>query len=107
MLILLALYHLRWSSVEAFPIQARDEPTFESCDSLQDCRSVSDIVWSCLTTIFLCTWVSIHPNIPYPDHLEDLGFWQRRTHEMHQTVTQGLPLFTLALVFPEYILGWA
>ena len=107
MLILLALYHLGWSSVKAFPIQARDESISNSCDSLQDCRSVSDIIWSCLTTIFLCTWVAIHPNISYPVCQENMRFWQRRIHEMSQCITQGMPLFILALLFPEYILGWA
>ena len=29
-------------------------------------RSTSDIVTSCLATIFACTWTAIHPNIPSP-----------------------------------------
>ncbi|KAH0579942.1 hypothetical protein H2248_002762 [Termitomyces sp. 'cryptogamus'] len=26
-------------------------------------RSIYDIVWSCLTVIFACTWMAAHPNI--------------------------------------------
>ena len=27
-------------------------------------RSVWDVLWACLATIFACAWVSVHPNIP-------------------------------------------
>ena len=27
-------------------------------------RTRFDIVWTCVTTLFICTWVAIHPNIP-------------------------------------------
>ncbi|KAJ7659894.1 hypothetical protein B0H17DRAFT_866466, partial [Mycena rosella] len=29
-------------------------------------RKLSDIILGCLTTIFACTWVSVHPNVPAP-----------------------------------------
>ncbi|KAJ7136905.1 hypothetical protein C8R44DRAFT_976320 [Mycena epipterygia] len=39
----------------------------DSCDDIHSCRTLFDIVWGCLTTIFACTWVSVHQNIPPPD----------------------------------------
>lgn len=35
----------------------------KSCRELGQCRSVWDIVESCLATIFACTWVAVHLNI--------------------------------------------
>ncbi|KAJ7469584.1 hypothetical protein FB451DRAFT_1091624 [Mycena latifolia] len=29
-------------------------------------RTLIGLLWSCLTTIFACTWVSVHPNLPRP-----------------------------------------
>ncbi|TEB27261.1 hypothetical protein FA13DRAFT_1580503, partial [Coprinellus micaceus] len=26
-------------------------------------RSTTDILWTCLLTIFACTWISVHPNV--------------------------------------------
>ncbi|EAU86174.2 hypothetical protein CC1G_03385 [Coprinopsis cinerea okayama7 len=58
-------------------------------------RSTIDIVWMCLTTIFACTWISVHPNIlsPHSTH------WQR--------LRQRLVLFAWALICPELMLMWA
>lgn len=38
--------------------------TLASCRDLYSCRSIVGLVWSCLTTFFLCTWVTIHPDVP-------------------------------------------
>lgn len=31
-------------------------------------RSLPEIIWSCLATIFACTWVAAHPGVPLPSH---------------------------------------
>ena len=36
----------------------------ERCENLNHCRTIWDIVWSCLVMISLCIWVGIHPNMP-------------------------------------------
>ncbi|KAJ7727059.1 hypothetical protein B0H16DRAFT_1697826 [Mycena metata] len=42
--------------------------TKASCDStINSCRTLFDIVWECLATIFACTWVALHQNVPDPD----------------------------------------
>ncbi|KAJ7193479.1 hypothetical protein GGX14DRAFT_588828 [Mycena pura] len=37
-----------------------------SCDDINSCRTLVDIIWSRLSTIIAATWVSVHPNIPDP-----------------------------------------
>ena len=49
-------------------------------------RTQSDIIWSCVATLFICTWVTIHPNIPPRN--------------------EGSIVF-LTLVVPELMLIWA
>ncbi|KAF9065702.1 hypothetical protein BDP27DRAFT_1298008 [Rhodocollybia butyracea] len=58
-------------------------------------RSVPGIIWSCLTTIFTCTWVAVHPNIP-SHHDSDQDLWWRR-----------VKILAVALIAPEYIILWA
>ena len=58
-------------------------------------RSIWDILWSCLATIFACSWVSVHPNIPAP-------------HESGRRVfLRRLELMFWAVVAPEMIVTWA
>lgn len=35
-----------------------------SCRDLGQCRSLWDIVWSCMVTIFACTWLAVHLHVP-------------------------------------------
>lgn len=58
-------------------------------------RSVWDIVWSCVITIFTCTWVSVHPNIPASDDTS-LRIALRR-----------LELMLWAIITPEMVIYWA
>jgi len=66
-----------------------------SCDDPDGCRSLADIIRSCIITIFLCTWVSMHPNIPSPDER-----WPR-------VAIRRAGLLLLALLVPEAVIGWA
>lgn len=69
LLVGLALLYLR--GVVARPVPASgsiEQRSFlsspSSCNELGHCRTKWNIIWSCLTTIFSCTWVALHPNIP-------------------------------------------
>ncbi|KAH9961925.1 hypothetical protein BC827DRAFT_1130865 [Russula dissimulans] len=66
-----------------------------SCDDPNGCRSLLDIIRSCILTILLCTYVSMHPNIPSPDERWPKLAWRRA----------GLML--LALFVPEAVVSWA
>lgn len=58
-------------------------------------RSLWDILWSCLATTFACTWVSVHPNIPF---LREGRASTRRWR---------LYLMLLCLIAPEIMILWA
>jgi len=58
-------------------------------------RSQFDIIWSCLLTLFICTWRTVHPNIPNPKD----GSLRR--------VLGRIKLMLWTLLVPEVILIWA
>ncbi|KIM26180.1 hypothetical protein M408DRAFT_42395, partial [Serendipita vermifera MAFF 305830] len=71
-------------------------------------RSLANIVWSCLSTIFLCTWVAVHPNVHFRAEKPNQWWFAKWLWDpLHELVTYKLPLFLWALVVPEYILAWA
>ena len=67
----------------------------DSCDCPAVTRSLPNIIWSCLATIFLCTWVSVHPNLPAP---KESQCW---------AVLRRLYIMSWALFAPEMILMWS
>ncbi|KIM20613.1 hypothetical protein M408DRAFT_129565 [Serendipita vermifera MAFF 305830] len=110
MLILLLAYYLTQSAhSEAGPIPASiDVRDVASCDGQYSQRSLAGIVRSCLWTIFLCTWVAVHPNVHFRaekqhEHWTEKWLWD----PLHEIATYKLPLFLWALLVPEYILSWA
>lgn len=66
-----------------------------NCYDLRDCRTVWDIIWSCVTTFFACTWIAIHPNMPGP--------YEGRV----QLIVRRLGLMVLGLLVPELVIVWA
>ena len=37
-----------------------------TCDDIHHCRTIPGIILSCASTLFLCTWVALHPDVPVP-----------------------------------------
>jgi hypothetical protein len=66
-----------------------------TCNDLHECRTLWNIVWSSLITVFACIWLSVHPNIPAPD-----DSWGRKAVRRVFTMV-------LALLAPELVVGWA
>jgi hypothetical protein len=66
-----------------------------ACICPADQRSIWDILWSCLATLFACSWVSVHPNIPAPKQSSWRIFLRR------------LELMFWAVIGPEMIITWA
>ncbi|KXN89069.1 hypothetical protein AN958_06338 [Leucoagaricus sp. SymC.cos] len=58
-------------------------------------RTTPQIVWTCLATIFACTWVVIHPNLPGP---YDSGF---------QRFRRRITIALVTIIAPELIAIWA
>ncbi|KAH9959087.1 hypothetical protein BC827DRAFT_1135266 [Russula dissimulans] len=98
MIVLLAIL----AATRAYPVGLQSSPVLSldqlhsaSCNDLNNCRSLWDIIRSCALTIFLCTWVSVHPNIPGPDE-----GWPRVT-------IRRVGLMLATLIVPEAIIAWA
>ncbi|KAF8581885.1 hypothetical protein K439DRAFT_1392285 [Ramaria rubella] len=83
--------------VQASPIPLADvyQRAPSSCKDIDNCRTLWDIIWSCLATVLLCTWVAIHPNIP---GLDEGRF---------RIALRRLGMFVVALIAPELVVAWA
>jgi hypothetical protein len=91
MVLLLAIvWHL--SAHGVFAQIANFDQGDQSCRDLSHCRSIWDIIWSCLVIIFACTWVAIHPDIP----TQPRGQWQK--------FWESVLYFVGALIVPEAII---
>jgi hypothetical protein len=60
-----------------------------------DTRSIFNILWSCLTTIFACSWIAVHPNIPAPGDSQ----WT--------VLKRRLAIMGYVLLTPEMVIFWA
>ena len=58
-------------------------------------RSIYNILWSCLSTIFACTWLAVHPNIPASGDSQ----WA--------ILRRRVTIMGYILLIPEYVLFWA
>jgi hypothetical protein len=58
-------------------------------------RSIYNILWSCLSTIFACTWITVHPNIPAPGDSKGAVLRRRAA------------IMGYFLVAPEFVIMWA
>ncbi|KAF7308208.1 Protein transport protein Sec61 alpha [Mycena chlorophos] len=66
-----------------------------TCDDIRHCRKLSHIIWSCASTIFIYTYVSMHLNVPSPrKHL-----WKRAARVVR--------MMAFALFAPELFVGFA
>ncbi|KAJ7466993.1 hypothetical protein FB451DRAFT_403168 [Mycena latifolia] len=97
MLLLLVLIHFskKSSVAQSYTLDPRVAARVDSCDDINSCRRLFDIVWGCLTTIFACTWVSVHPNVP-PPNLSQVLLLRRR-----------LRMMFVAIIAPELMVGFA
>lgn len=107
--LLLAYVLIQGAFTEAGPIPVSfEQRDVASCSGQGDQRTIYGIIWSCLSTIFLCTWVAVHPNIAFrrekPEATRsEKWIWDPLRH----FVSYELPLFLWALLIPEYILAWS
>ncbi|KAJ6494198.1 hypothetical protein C8R45DRAFT_174017 [Mycena sanguinolenta] len=96
LLIILAVHLLSQDSSAApllHPPNART--TTDSCNDINNCRTLFSVAWGCLATIFACTWVSVHPNVPPPKQSRLQLFWRR------------LKMMLIAIIAPEVIVSFA
>jgi hypothetical protein len=87
------------------PIELR---AISACGDQDSRRSIWSIVWSCLSTIFLCTWVALHPNVAFRPEKPNARWSEWWIWDpLHHFRSYQLPLFMCALLVPEYILLWS
>lgn len=70
---------------------ARDESSSSDSSS----RTVLGILWSCIATTFACTWVSVHPNVPFKGE----GKWTLLGRRIY--------LMFFSILAPEIMVMWA
>jgi hypothetical protein len=58
-------------------------------------RTLQEIIISCLATIFGCTWVALHPNVPHPEYCQ----WR--------TLKRKVGMMVCAIIAPEFVAIWA
>ena len=101
MFVLLSILYVSLQAIRASPLPlpidiniAPDGLQLPTCTCI-DQRSIPDILWSCFATLFACSWLSVHPNMPGPDE----GFWK---------IARGrLEIMFWSLICPEMIIAWA
>lgn len=87
--------------------------THSTCENIDHCRTIWNIIWSCLATIFVCIWAGVHPNMPVPRKpsqsdertwLDRLGKWW---DYWWPSAKNRMFIAGWALLAPELILVWA
>ncbi|KAJ6581891.1 hypothetical protein B0H19DRAFT_930173 [Mycena capillaripes] len=79
-------------------------------DDINSCRRRFDIVLGCFTTIFACTWVSTHPNVPSSTPIrppESTPLWRKMTWKPVRALWRKLKLMLITLLAPELMVGFA
>ncbi|KAJ7209256.1 hypothetical protein GGX14DRAFT_521400, partial [Mycena pura] len=113
MLFVLLLVHLfsRTAGASHGLLALDPRAPIDACDwNTQNCRSTFVIVRGCLTTIFACTWVSVHPNVPPPDPNPPDSFWPNlkgRIIVATRSLRRRLKLMLVAVIAPELMVGFA
>ena len=91
--VILYLFHI-FSNTNAAPLSIITDITITQC-TCSNQRTIWDIIWSCLVTIFSCCWVSVHPNIPRPDD------------SLIKKALRRLELMLWSIFAPELVIYWA
>jgi hypothetical protein len=90
----LVLILLNYRNVDAVPITIGCPiPNTSEESKLVMGRTLFGIIWSCLSTIIICAWTAVHPNVPPPNR------WRGRWHRLKT-------MFWM-IIAPELVLAWA
>ncbi|THU96649.1 hypothetical protein K435DRAFT_664041, partial [Dendrothele bispora CBS 962.96] len=93
---------------DSFPVEVSVDILDHYAD-IRSCRTVEEILYSCLVVVFTCTWVAIHANIP-----RDFSFLSRREETKNsfeitweRVMLRNVSCMILSLLAPELIILWA
>jgi hypothetical protein len=87
----LVLVFPNYSNVDAVPILITPITADYSKSVMR--RTLFGIIWSCLSTIIICAWTAVHPNVPPPNR------WRARWNRLKT-------MFWM-IIAPELVLAWA
>ncbi|KZP06206.1 hypothetical protein FIBSPDRAFT_805134, partial [Athelia psychrophila] len=84
----------------------------ESCTDIKTCRTLDQIIVSCLVTILACVWFAVHRNVPAPRRKPSYhsNFFINSTQWAWSVILgqkEAAMVFFVALLAPEWILAWA
>lgn len=99
------------SSDNSFP-SGNTTSSSNSCLDINNCRTLSDIVQSCIVTILACVWFAVHRNIPEPKVEKKYSSnILLKTLQLAWSIVlaqrQSAMIFIIALMVPEWVLAWA
>lgn len=86
------LSHLIVTAAWILNVQAGDDKIFHGWKAEPESRGTWSILWSCLATIFICTWSVLHLKVP-------------KRHGRRYLFFRKLGWMLLATIAPEYILS--
>ncbi|KAF7296756.1 hypothetical protein MIND_00906200 [Mycena indigotica] len=93
---------------------ANASPAEAGCNDIHNCRTLYDIIWGCLVTVFACVWVSVHPNVPkrpvIPEPPDNSCIWVRLRWQCFygtNAFRARLKLMLAGVLAPELIVGLA
>ncbi|TFK50321.1 hypothetical protein OE88DRAFT_1749732 [Heliocybe sulcata] len=72
-----------------------NEPFSTPCENIDHCRTLWQIIRSCIVTVFACTWASIHLNVPGP------------YEPIYQSTLRQIGVIWMAVITPELVIVWA
>ncbi|KAF2440837.1 hypothetical protein P171DRAFT_434593 [Karstenula rhodostoma CBS 690.94] len=76
-------------------------PVFVSAPNV---RSTTEILWNCISTVFLCTWSILFLNIPPQTRPRTKTQWMRKRFSLF---TMKVKWMIITLLAPEFIMGLA
>lgn len=79
----------------------------QQCRTLGHCRTIWNIIWSCIVTIFACIWIAVHPNIPQPKAPRERSTLLGLLIDTCSNLGEKLIVATVALLAPEFIFAWS
>lgn len=84
----------------------------QRCIYIDSCRTLNDIIQSCLVTILACVWFAVHRNVPAPNpkpsqHPNIFIGTTQRAWSLVLGQRESAIVFVVALLAPEWILAWA
>ncbi|KAK0432170.1 hypothetical protein EV421DRAFT_2024119 [Armillaria borealis] len=92
-IILILLFVTRAFGAQTSPDDNKGVP---AC--IEDQHTVLSIIWSCLATIFACTWIAVHPNVPGRNIT---------TKGAISCAIERAKIMAITILAPEVIVGWA